>query len=412
MRHSVRFKIVYYWAKFFGLCPFTITTPAKEQSRISLKFSVLGSLYNLALMSAYTYCYGIVIVYRFELKLPRESTLIIAVDALGLTFQYFAIMVCWTTLVFRVEYIDDLLRRLGAIDDSVARAPLDLARYPDGGGGDGRQKFYIVLRFGLVNVMYASLFMSDYLSMSLYRKFREQADAWFWYNFPKFIIYIVYLVFVESIIALKHYYTVLNRELARLFDSDDEYGGFHHRNSERRLEAVARAHDDLTDGLARLTDLFGLFILFALLAVFIHGVADVYYVFQILKFGDFENNSDINSYVLSLLWISSKLLGIYFICTLPDALCREIKVFMFQLRHKRISVSFVGLFNLNDYLLRSVSMMMFSFYVSVLARRNYSSASSTAHQYERDVSGFHVSTQRFGGLNRGDFDFRKKNYHI
>ncbi|XP_014227738.1 uncharacterized protein LOC106653028 [Trichogramma pretiosum] len=328
MRQSIRFKIVYYWAKFFGLCPFTITTTAQEQSRINLKFSVLGSLYNLALMSAYTYCYGIVIVYRFELKLPRESTLIIAVDALGLTFQYFAIMVCWTTLVFRVEYIDDLLRRLGAIDDSVSRAPLDLAGYPDGGGGgggDGRQKFYIVLRFGLVNVMYASLFMSDYLSMSLYRKFREQADAWFWYNFPKFIIYIVYLVFVESIIALRHYYTVLNRELARLFDNDDEYGGFYHRNSELRLDAVARAHDDLTDGLARLTDLFGLFILFALLAVFIHGVADVYYVFQILKFGDLENNSDVNSYVLSLLWICSKLLGIYFICTLPDTLCREVR---------------------------------------------------------------------------------------
>ncbi|NP_001177438.1 gustatory receptor 12 [Nasonia vitripennis] len=364
-------KTLYFYEKLMGLCPFILS------NKIVIKFSYIGAVYNLLITLIYTYYFILIIGLRFELHLTRESTLSIALDAFGLAFQYCSIVSAWLTLTFRQECLKKILVTFAKVNLLANNLSMTLTRYCL------RKLQYIAVRLMLINLMYIVIFLSEHYLLKTYKKFEEHASTWIWFNLPKLVIYNIFGIFIELMIILQQDYRALNKVISYSFSEKIDATSFCNFSESpgvisKKLCTIAEFHENLSDILEYTTNLFSLPLLFALLASFLHLTLDSYIVYQHLLSKRMWEFNDFSSYVICLVWISTKILGFYFLCSVPDSTsaeanhtviilikiinncykvrsCRDMmKKLMLQFKQKKNYASLYGLFSLDYYLFKNI----------------------------------------------------------
>lgn len=152
-------KILYYYGKIYGLCPYY------PNNKKIIKFSYLGTIYNIFLIAAYTYCYYLIINNRITLRLPRETALTILMDIFALTFQYVTIILSWFIFIFFQNKLLNIVLCFSKIN-KFSRS-LNIPILSD----DPKKVNTIGMRFLYVNILYHSLLILDHFTL-LYYNFR------------------------------------------------------------------------------------------------------------------------------------------------------------------------------------------------------------------------------------------------
>ncbi|XP_058797748.1 uncharacterized protein LOC131667979 [Phymastichus coffea] len=368
-KNSIIIKSLYYYEKILGLCPFII-------DKKTVKISFLGIIYNIILSCLYTICFIVIIDCRFELRLPRETTLTITMDALGLLFQYCTVVCSWLTVIFRSDKLKIIFSKFEKTEE-LART-LNINIYQN----KFKKLRNITIRLAVINALYLAIFLTDHYTLSLYKKFQEQASAWVWYNVPKIVLYNVGAIFLELMLLIEENFRALNKLLVRSFSSKSEEFLFQNISSTsnvfKKLHKIGQFHESLSDLLENVTSFFSLAILFSIIATFIHSFLDIYAVYQYLTYKRTWEVGDFSIYSLNLIWLMTKFLTLYFICGVPESVCIEAKKIILtfdllinnhcqireskyamqklilQFYQKQTCVSVYGLINLNYYLFQNV----------------------------------------------------------
>lgn len=316
-------KIMYYYEKILGLCPFLLNDTS------ALKFSYIGTTYNILLTGIYTYCFILIMKLRFELYLPRETTSTVAMDALGIAFQYGTIIASWLTLIFRKKSLKQIFVAFARSESLANQLNIRLFRY------DSKKVRSFGIRLLLINLFYIAIFSIDYFTLTLYNKFQEQATAWGWFNLTKIVIYNVYFIYIQLTYVLQQNFKALNKVLSRSF-SQRITRSFHDVPGalsilSKKLHTIGQFHDSLSDLLEYITNFFRLSVLFAITANFIHSFVDIYAIYLILAHGNLLEIDDFSSYTMNLSWLITKFLLLYFVCGVPDSTCAEVLYIVFNL---------------------------------------------------------------------------------
>nr|QGW50285.1 gustatory receptor 30 [Chouioia cunea] len=313
-RSTIIFKSLYYYEKMLGLCPFII-------HKDTLKMSYLGIIYNLAISVLYSICFILIIECRFELRLPRETTLTITMDALGLLFQYCTVVCSWLTVIFQYNRLKSIFNDFKKVEELAKTLNINVY--------ENRLKKLrnISMRLLIINAFYLAVFLADHYTLSLYKKFQEQASAWIWYNVPKIVLYNVGAIFLELMLVLKHNFRALNKLLRYYFSTKTDEFLFRNFSTTSKafikLHKIGQFHESLSDLLEHITSFFSLSILFAIIATFIHSFLDIYAVYQYLTYRRMCEVGDFSIYSLNIIWMMTKFLTLYFICGVPDSVCTE-----------------------------------------------------------------------------------------
>lgn len=311
---SIIFKTLYYYEKILGLCPFVM-------SKQTLEISYLGVIYNLIMSILYTSCFIFIIDCRFELRLPRETTLTITMDALGLLFQYCTVVCTWLTVILGHNKLKIIYHKFENIQELAKTMKITVYQ------NKLKKLLCVTIRLFIVNVSYLTIFCLDHYSLSMYKKFQEQASAWAWFNVPKIVMYNVCAIFLEIMLILQQIFGALNKSIARFLPS-----GIHEfrnisstSNVLLKLHEIGQLHDSLSELLEQVSNFFGLSILFAIIATFIHSFLDIYAVYQYLIYKRLWEISDFGIYSLTIIWMMTKFITIYFVCGVPDSTCAEVR---------------------------------------------------------------------------------------
>ena len=309
-------KSLYYYEKLLGLCPFFLNNDV-------LSLWYFGAVYNVVLIGCYSFCYFLIIGYRFELRLPRETTLTIAMDGFALTMQYCTVVTSWISLTFYQKRLNKIFSFFIKTDSFMKDLNLPPLQY------DNNNVKNIGLRVLLVNVTYIAVFLTDHLTLSLYTRFQEQACVWVWFNIPKIIIYNMHIIFIELILILQHYYKVLNKVLYRSFSQRVEEISYSDISNVslalmNKLKLIGQFHESLTELLENIIIFFRLTFLFAITANFIHVCLDIYAAYQFLTYGKIWERGDFSMYSMNLIWSTMKIVCFYFLSSVPDSACIEV----------------------------------------------------------------------------------------
>lgn len=299
-------KIVYFYEKLIGVCPYRFAIGKNRHT--DLKLTKIDVTYNVVLILFYTWIFSIVIINRLNLHLPSETTLTIAMDALALLFQYATVITTWIVTVCYKNKAQIIIDKLRAIELSTNDLNVNLNR-------NDEITREISLRLVLVNFLYLFLFCVDHFSLLDYPDFQREANSWFLFSTPKLVYYNVYVIFLEFMTILRQNYKSLNDALLIIFinDKNDE-------DDEEIILAYGRFHEILNDLTNELTLFFRLPVFNAIAATFIHSFLDVYSIYQLLNHG----RLDFSVFNMNLLWLATKILGVYFVCAVPDFTCREV----------------------------------------------------------------------------------------
>ncbi|XP_014236011.1 uncharacterized protein LOC106658524 [Trichogramma pretiosum] len=273
-----RFKkhyLLYYYLKIFGLCPFSLTAEGRPH------FSLFGLFINCSLAFIFVSIYVIAYSERFLLVLPKETIVGVVVDVISTIFRVLTIFWAILKIGFEQRFLLEIYSDYKMVEFCLKKVTMNKsAEYH--------------LRFAFARLVKPGK-LCLYILFHIFTGLRL----------------CVLLVFFEELHFIKNSFLQINRWLLNISEDNEN------------IVEIIRLHVDICGLTEKSARFFSFIILCDLLDEFIQVSVSIYRINLYFKFEETWRIIDFVDFGSILFWLSVKMVILFLICALPDAVSCE-----------------------------------------------------------------------------------------
>lgn len=318
--------LVSLYCTLIGLRPFRM-----QDNKI--QFSYIGTIYNILLITFYSFGIILALRNRFRVLLPKETHLTVLVDSFVLTANYLAVVITWYCCAFKQKFLHQLIWAWE--DVQQLEKVLKIERFTSTRRNTITRRFLVVSFFWHLLNLVVSFSLTLCGGGKLSNIVKKQWTFWFLYTAVNSVNTALILVLLEIMWELRKSYRSLNRRIMKLTESSTKKLTFNYHigfvanepsisdilyligKLHRKLAVVA----ETTMKFARLPLLFSVGVCFGHTFLGIFGVHRYFYMQDSIRIPH-------SSVICSLFFPLQRMLlcniVLIMICSLPQWTCDEV----------------------------------------------------------------------------------------
>lgn len=198
----------YYFLKFIGLCPFTLTKKGCYEK------SLYGTLHNSMLILSYVYVCSVVYVRKYHDYTPQDTQTAVIMDLVALIFESLSVINCLFIFGFRQKYIIQFFKRFNTIEQQFFRICLRKGK---------RKNLALILsrlksRVAIVGMAYFIICVVDHSRFLSTTALDGCLFHWMYFRMIYVNLYISNYVFIKVIVVLRFYFHEINSFINNNFE--------------------------------------------------------------------------------------------------------------------------------------------------------------------------------------------------
>lgn len=223
---SPTFRLLYYWGKFLGINPLTLSCKNK------LAFSYLSLLYGCSLGTVHFYIAYRAVLCRLHYVLPSETPIATITNIIGIFCQSMEISLTWFLFATRQNRIRFLVNSFAEVERLSTRIGIEDER------DENLRKYAVSLTIN--NLLYLVSLSISHILLHSYRNYAT--SVWIAFNVPRIVSFNAGMLFVFSLLGLKQKFRRLNEKLGSLMsDEGPENSSADATNSQRFLRSTTNS---------------------------------------------------------------------------------------------------------------------------------------------------------------------------